>query len=220
VTGLVALVIATGASSTPTGLPATKNAAGDKGDDRQPGARSGRCAHALRGRSRTNDRCDEKFNVVSRRGRLEGLGHCPSNGLVRTTQQEARLGHLKLRITPKLDREGVDISTVRPRRTVGRAVELTLPPLLEIPGEACAAIGHVDEVYGTADRENSARIAARIRTDEENPMADADELADAIAARLIQAMSENATSDTVLKLAEAWAWVRSPGQAHGGFHPG
>jgi hypothetical protein len=43
-----------------------------------------------------------------------------------------------------------------------------------------------------------------------------DELAAAIADRLTQLMREGATSDTILKLAEAWAWVRSPGQSHGG----
>ena len=42
-----------------------------------------------------------------------------------------------------------------------------------------------------------------------------DELADAVAERLLQLMRENATSDTILKLAEAWAWIREPGQSHG-----
>jgi hypothetical protein len=45
-----------------------------------------------------------------------------------------------------------------------------------------------------------------------------DELAGAIADRLAQLIKEGATSDTILKLAEAWAWVRAPGQPHGGFH--
>jgi hypothetical protein len=45
-----------------------------------------------------------------------------------------------------------------------------------------------------------------------------EELAAAIADRLVQLIGEGATSDTILKLAEAWAWVRSPGQPHGGFH--
>jgi hypothetical protein len=41
------------------------------------------------------------------------------------------------------------------------------------------------------------------------------ELAEAIATRLLEQLAQGATSDTVLKLAEAWAWVHSPDQAHG-----
>jgi hypothetical protein len=55
---------------------------------------------------------------------------------------------------------------------------------------------------------------------EEEPVATDDELAEAISDRLLQLIKEGATSDTVLKLAEAWAWVRSPGQPHGGLHQG
>jgi hypothetical protein len=47
-----------------------------------------------------------------------------------------------------------------------------------------------------------------------------DELAAAIGDRLLQLMKEGATSDTVLKLSEAWAWITSPGQPHGGLHQG
>ena len=43
-----------------------------------------------------------------------------------------------------------------------------------------------------------------------------DELADAIAERIDRALKEGATSDTILKLAEAWAWVSAPDQPHGG----
>lgn len=55
---------------------------------------------------------------------------------------------------------------------------------------------------------------------EEDSVTTDDELAAAIADRLVQLIAEGATSDTVLKLAEAWAWVRSPGQPHGGFAQG
>jgi hypothetical protein len=48
-------------------------------------------------------------------------------------------------------------------------------------------------------------------------MATDDELLAAIGDRMIDQIAQGATSDTILKLAEAWAWVRSPGQPHGGF---
>lgn len=51
-------------------------------------------------------------------------------------------------------------------------------------------------------------------------MATDDELLTAISDRLIQQLEQGATSETVLKLAEAWAWIRSPAQPHGGFSPG
>jgi hypothetical protein len=47
-------------------------------------------------------------------------------------------------------------------------------------------------------------------------MATDEELLTAIGDRLLHQIEQGATSDTVLKLAEAWAWIREPGQAHGG----
>ena len=41
------------------------------------------------------------------------------------------------------------------------------------------------------------------------------EILDAIAERISYQISQSATSDTILKLAEAWAWVHSPDQPHG-----
>jgi hypothetical protein len=46
-------------------------------------------------------------------------------------------------------------------------------------------------------------------------MPDQEELLEAIGRRLIEQLEQKATSDTILKLAEAWAWLASPGQAHG-----
>ncbi|HVB06199.1 MAG TPA: hypothetical protein VNF07_08165 [Acidimicrobiales bacterium] len=46
-------------------------------------------------------------------------------------------------------------------------------------------------------------------------MADQEQLLEAIGARLLEQIGLGATSDTVLKLAEAWAWVHSPAAAHG-----
>ncbi|HLI14860.1 MAG TPA: hypothetical protein VKV23_02250 [Acidimicrobiales bacterium] len=51
-------------------------------------------------------------------------------------------------------------------------------------------------------------------------MADQEALLEAISERLIQHLEQGATSDTILKLAEAWAWVRAPAQPHGGHAPG
>ena len=48
-------------------------------------------------------------------------------------------------------------------------------------------------------------------------MPSTDEIADAIGNRLLQQLEQGATSETVLKLAEALAWIRSPAQPHGGF---
>jgi len=48
-------------------------------------------------------------------------------------------------------------------------------------------------------------------------MATQDELLTALSDRLLQSIEQAATSDTILKLAEAWAWVHSPDQPHGGF---
>ncbi|HUY06594.1 MAG TPA: hypothetical protein VMU99_04990 [Acidimicrobiales bacterium] len=46
-------------------------------------------------------------------------------------------------------------------------------------------------------------------------MATQTELLEAISERLLQHLAQGSTSDSVLKLAEAWAWVHSPDQAHG-----
>ena len=51
-------------------------------------------------------------------------------------------------------------------------------------------------------------------------MATYEELAAAIGDRMLQNLEQGATSETILKLAEALAWVRSPEQPHGGFSPG
>jgi hypothetical protein len=48
-------------------------------------------------------------------------------------------------------------------------------------------------------------------------MATDEEILIAIGDRMLQQIEQGATSDTILKLAEAWAWIRSPGQPHGGF---
>ena len=45
-------------------------------------------------------------------------------------------------------------------------------------------------------------------------MATQQEILEAISDRLLQHLNQGATSDTVLKMAEAWAWVHSPDQAH------
>ncbi|MGD0219027.1 MAG: hypothetical protein ABSC73_00970 [Acidimicrobiales bacterium] len=42
-----------------------------------------------------------------------------------------------------------------------------------------------------------------------------EEILTAIGERMLQQIEQGATSDTILKLAEAWAWIRSPGQPHG-----
>jgi len=47
-------------------------------------------------------------------------------------------------------------------------------------------------------------------------MATDEELLAAISDRMIGQIEQGATSDTILKLAEAWAWIRSPDQPHGG----
>ena len=51
----------------------------------------------------------------------------------------------------------------------------------------------------------------------ERIMATQNELLEAISDRLLQHLSQGSTSDSVLKLAEAWAWVHSPDQPHGAF---
>jgi hypothetical protein len=51
-------------------------------------------------------------------------------------------------------------------------------------------------------------------------MADQEELLEAIGSRLLEQITQGATSDTVLKLAEAWAWIHSPAAAHGVSAPG
>ncbi|MGB9112656.1 MAG: hypothetical protein WCF24_08010 [Acidimicrobiales bacterium] len=51
-------------------------------------------------------------------------------------------------------------------------------------------------------------------------MATDEELLSAISDRLIQQLEQGATSETILKLAEAWAWIHSPAEPHGGFSTG
>jgi hypothetical protein len=46
-------------------------------------------------------------------------------------------------------------------------------------------------------------------------MATTDELLVALDRRLLEAIESKATSDTILKLAEARAWLSSPAQSHG-----
>jgi len=46
-------------------------------------------------------------------------------------------------------------------------------------------------------------------------MATQNELLESISDRLLQHLSQGSTSDSVLKLAEAWAWIHSPDQPHG-----
>jgi hypothetical protein len=47
-----------------------------------------------------------------------------------------------------------------------------------------------------------------------------EEIAAAIGDRLLKNLEQGATSETILKLAEAWAWIRSPDQPHGGLAVG
>jgi hypothetical protein len=49
-------------------------------------------------------------------------------------------------------------------------------------------------------------------------VADQQQLEGAIADRLLEHIAQGATSDTILKLAEAWAWVHAPAQGHGGTY--
>ncbi len=51
-------------------------------------------------------------------------------------------------------------------------------------------------------------------------VATSDDVLAALADRLLQQIEQGATSDTLLKLAEAYAWIARPDQPHGGFHPG
>lgn len=46
-------------------------------------------------------------------------------------------------------------------------------------------------------------------------MPDQQDLLEAVGQRLLEQIEQRATSDTILKLAEAWAWLASPDQAHG-----
>lgn len=46
-------------------------------------------------------------------------------------------------------------------------------------------------------------------------MATQNELLEAVSDRLLQHLSQGSTSDSILKLAEAWAWIHSPDQPHG-----
>ncbi len=46
-------------------------------------------------------------------------------------------------------------------------------------------------------------------------MATQEELLNAISNRILEHIEQGATSDTILKLAEAWAWISAPGQQHG-----
>ena len=41
------------------------------------------------------------------------------------------------------------------------------------------------------------------------------ELLEAISDRMMEHITQGSTSDSILKLAEAWAWIHSPDQPHG-----
>lgn len=49
-------------------------------------------------------------------------------------------------------------------------------------------------------------------------MASEERLLEALSDRILQQLEQGATSETILKLAEAYAWIARPDQAHGGFH--
>lgn len=49
-------------------------------------------------------------------------------------------------------------------------------------------------------------------------MATREQLLQAITDRIVAQLEQGATSDTILKLAEAYAWIERPDQPHGGFH--
>jgi hypothetical protein len=51
-------------------------------------------------------------------------------------------------------------------------------------------------------------------------MADLNELIDAIDQRILDAISATATGETIVRLAEARAWLTNPDQPHGGSAPG
>jgi len=53
--------------------------------------------------------------------------------------------------------------------------------------------------------------------DREQDDREQDDVRRAIAARMLQQLEAGATSDTILKLAEAYAWVAAPDNPHGGF---
>jgi hypothetical protein len=44
-----------------------------------------------------------------------------------------------------------------------------------------------------------------------------EQLLQAIGERLLTQLEQGATSETILKLAEAYAWLERPDQPHGGF---
>jgi hypothetical protein len=46
--------------------------------------------------------------------------------------------------------------------------------------------------------------------------ADQEQIRSAIGARILAQLDAGATSDTILKLAEAYAWIVAPDNAHGG----
>ncbi len=48
-------------------------------------------------------------------------------------------------------------------------------------------------------------------------MAEANEILQSIGARILAQLEAGATSDTILKLAEAYAWIAAPDNGHGGF---
>ena len=50
-------------------------------------------------------------------------------------------------------------------------------------------------------------------------MANQEELLAIVGERIVSHIEQGATSDTILKLAEAWAWIHSPDQSHGGTAP-
>jgi hypothetical protein len=51
-------------------------------------------------------------------------------------------------------------------------------------------------------------------------VATSDEVLAALTDRILQQIEQGATSETILKLAEAYAWMARPDQPHGGFNAG
>lgn len=80
------------------------------------------------------------------------------------------------------------------------------------------AAGAGADAAGRPVRRFPPNVGGAPMTDDANevrPMATQSELLEAISDRLLEHLAQGSTSDSILKLAEAWAWVHSPDQAHG-----
>ena len=116
-------------------------AQGQRGDG-EDRAGHRRRPHPLGRRARPDDRLREELGVGLRRGRDEAVHDLPGERLVGAAVEEGGLGHLELGVPAELGGELGGVPPVLPVGRVGAALDLGVPPSLQVADEALDGSSH------------------------------------------------------------------------------